>query len=194
MLWRKRPREPARGQQGASKGPARGQQQEASKRPALAGCSGEMLWRNALAGVLWPGALAGCSGGEASKRPAKASKRPTRGQRRPGRGPKWGRPHEIPKPMKNKHFHEENSASLLRNRFYRQIFVGKLEASKKPRPARGQEEDSKRPARSQQDAKRRPTRTQQQARKRPARGQLWRDALAGCSAGEASKRRGRGPK
>ena len=81
-----------------------------------------------------------------------ASKKPARGQqeaKRPGRGPKWGGPHETPKPLKTSHFHEENSLILraCENRFSREIFVGKLVASKKP--ARGQQEASKRPARGQ---------------------------------------------
>ena len=32
--------------------------------------------------------------------------------KRPGKGPKWGGPHETPKPLKNSHFHEENSPIL----------------------------------------------------------------------------------
>ena len=57
---------------------------------------------------------------EAGKRPGRgqqeASKKLARGQqdasKRPGRGLKWGGPHETPKPLKNKHFHEENSLVL----------------------------------------------------------------------------------
>ena len=56
-------------------------------------------------------------------------------------------------------------ASLPKNRFSREILVGKLEASK--RPAKGQEEASKRPARSQHEASKRPARGQQEARKEP---------------------------
>ena len=59
-------------------------------------------------------------------------------------------------------------ASLPKNRFPREILVGKLEASKKP--ARSQQEASKRPARGE-EASKRPARGQQEASKRPARGQ-----------------------
>ena len=111
-----------------------------------------------------------------ARRQQEASKRPARGQqeasKRPGRGPKWGGPHETPKPLKNSHFHEENSPfsrAFPKNRFSREILVGKLEASKKPE--RGQEEASKRPARGQQEASSKPGRRQQEASKRPARGQ-----------------------
>ena len=69
--------------------------------------------------------------------------------------------------MKNSYFHEEFTvfASLPKNRFSREILVGKLEASKKP--AKGQEEASKKPARSQHEASKRPAK----ASKRPGRGQ-----------------------
>ena len=84
-----------------------------------------------------------------------------------------GGPHETPKPLKNKHFHEENSASFaspLKNGFSRKILVGKLEASKKP--ARGQKPGRRqqRLARGQQEANKKPGRGQQEANKRPARG------------------------
>ena len=57
---------------------------------------------------------------EAGKRPGRgqqeASKKPARGQqdasKRLGRSPKWGGPHETPKPLKSKYFHEENSLVL----------------------------------------------------------------------------------
>ena len=78
---------PARSQQEASKKPARGKQE--ARKPAR----GQQ---------------------DASKRP-EASKRLARGQqeaKRPGRSPKWGGPHETPKPLKNSHFHEENSPIL----------------------------------------------------------------------------------
>ena len=84
-----------------------------AKRGALARCSGGMLWWGA-GRMLWRGALAGCSGG-VLWRDALAGK-PARGQeeasKRPGRGPKWGEPHETPKPLKSKYFHEENSLVL----------------------------------------------------------------------------------
>ena len=76
-------------------------------------------------------------------------------------GPKWRGPHETPKPLKNKYFHEENSrfASLLRNRFSEEILVRKLEASKKPR---GQQEARKKPARGK-EASKKPARGQEEA-------------------------------
>ena len=81
-------------------------EQEASKRPARASKR--------------PAKKPTRSQQEASKRPAKgqqdASKRPARGQqeasKRPGRSPKWGGPHETPKPLKNSYFHAENSPIL----------------------------------------------------------------------------------
>ena len=71
---------------------AQSEDKDFAKRGALAGCSGGVLWRDALAGVLRRAALAGCSGGmiwrgsqqEARKRLARgqqeASKKPARGQ------------------------------------------------------------------------------------------------------------------
>ena len=68
-----------------------------------------------------------------------------------------------------------NFASLVKNPFCREIFLGKLVASK--RPARGQQEASKRPGRGQQKASKRPaasqqdaSKRQQEARKRPQMG------------------------
>ena len=126
---------PARSQQEARK-PARGQQ-EASKKPAR--------------------------GQEASKKPARASKTSARGQqearKRPGRGPQWGGPHETPKPLKNSHFHEENSPfsrAFPKTDFLEKSSWGSL------KPARGQEE-AKKPARSQQEASKRPARGQEEA-------------------------------
>ena len=122
----------------ASKKPARCQE-EASKRPA----SGQQ---------------------EASKKPEAsqqdASKTPARGQeeasKRPGRGPKWGGPHETPKPLKNSHFHEENSP--FSRAFPKTDFLEKSSWG------------SLKPARSQQDVSKRPGRSQQEASKRPGRG------------------------
>ena len=103
------------------------------------------------------------------------------GKRGARKGPQnRGGPHETPKPLKNSYFHEENSPILgaLKNRFSREIFVGKLVASKRParrqqeaskKPTRGQQEASKRPARGQQEASKKPARSQQEASKRPAR-------------------------
>ena len=86
---------PARGQQEASSKPAK-RQQEARKRPG----------RSQQEASKRPAA----SQQEASKKPAKgqeaASKRPARGQEEDQMG---GGPHETPKPLKNSHFHEENS-------------------------------------------------------------------------------------
>ena len=127
--WNKRP---ARGQQEASKKPARGQQ-EASKRPAR--CQ--------------QGPVRGQQ--EASKRPARgeqeARKRPARGQEE---APNTGDPTKHRNHRKTSIFIEFTGfANRLKNRFSREILVGKLEASK--RPARGRQEASKRPARSQQE-------------------------------------------
>ena len=163
---------PARGQQEARKKPARGQQ-EASKKPAA-------------------------SQQDASKTPARgqqeARKKPTRGQqeasKRPGRGPKWGGPHETPKPLKNSHFHEENSPfsrAFPKTDFLEKFSWGSLKPARsqqeaRKRPARGQQEASKRQARSQQQASKTPARRQQEASKRPGRGQQ-----------EGSKRPGEAP-
>ena len=86
--------------------------------------------------------------------------------------------HETPKPLKNSHFHEENSPfsrAFPKTDFLEKSSWGSL------KPARGQQEARKRPARSQQQASKRPARGQQEARKKPARGQE-----------EASKRPARG--
>ena len=87
----------ARGQQEASKRPASSKQQEASKMPR-----GQEASKSRARGQQ-----------EASKQPAsgqqEASKKPARSQqeasKKPRRSPKWGRPHETPKPCTNKHFH-----------------------------------------------------------------------------------------
>ena len=113
---------------------------------------------------------------EASSKPARrqqeASKRPARGQeeasKRPGRGSKWGGPYETPKPLKNSHFHEENSPfsrAFPKTDFLEKSSWGSL------KPARSQQEASRTPAGRQQDASKRPARGQQEASKRPARGQ-----------------------
>ena len=124
----------------ASKKPAR-DQEEASKRPAR-------------------------SQQQASKTPARGqqetSKRPARGQqeaKKPARGPKWGGPHETPKPLKNSHFHEENSPCS--RAFPKTDFLEKSSWG------------SLKPARSQQEASKRPARSQQEARKKPGRGPKW---------------------
>ena len=151
---------PARSQQ-ARKRQARSQQ-EASKRPAR-------------------------SQQQASKTPVRgqqeASKRPARGQqeasKRPGRGPKWGGPHETPKPLKNSHFHEENSPfsrAFPKTDFLEKSSWGRLKPARsqqeaRKRPARGQQEASSKPAGRQQEASKMPARGQQEASKRPARGQ-----------------------
>ena len=128
---------------------------------------------------------------EASKRPGRgqqeARKRPARSQqeasKRPGRGPKWGGPHETPKPLKNSHFHEEKSPfsrAFPKTDFLEKSSWGSLkparsqrqeEASK--RPARGQQEASRKPAASQQDASKTLARREQEASKRPGRGPKW---------------------
>ena len=89
-----------------------------------------------------------------------------------------GGPHETPKPLKNSHFHEENSPfsrAFPKTDFLEKSSWGSLkparsqEASK--RPARSQEEASKRPGRSQQEASKRPALAggQEEAKKRPER-------------------------
>ena len=113
---------------------------------------------------------------EASKKPARgqeeASKTPARRQqeasKKPGRGPKWGGPHETPKPLKNSNFHEENSPfsrAFPKTDFLEKSSWGSL------KPARSQQEARKKPARGQQDASKTlgktPARGQQEARKRP---------------------------
>ena len=150
-------KKPARGQEEASKRPARGQQ-EASKRLARSQ--------------------------QEAKKPARSPQGPARGQqeasKRPGRSPKWGGPHETPKPLKNSHFHEENSPfsrAFPKTDFLEKSSWGRL------KPARSQQEARKRPARGQQEASSKPAGRQQDASKMPARGQQ-----------EASKRPGRGPK
>ena len=130
---------------------------------------------------------------EASKTPARTSKKPARGQeeasKRPARGPKWGGPHETPKPLKNSHFHEENSpfsrafpkTDFLEKSLWGNLKPARCEQEASKRPARSQQEASKqqqaskRPARGQQEAGKRPGRGQQEARKRPARGPKWGD-------------------
>ena len=123
---------------------------------------------------------------EASKKPARgqeeASKTPARrhqeASKRPGRSPKWGGPHETPKPLKNSYFHEENSPfsrAFPKTDFLEKSSWGSL------KPARSQQEARKRPARYQQDASKRPgmpvrpgsgsARSQEEASKKPARGQ-----------------------
>ena len=166
ILWRG-------SQQEARKRPARGQQ-EARKRPQMGGTprNTETIEKQVFfmerihqfcelfeKPIFWRYALAG--------KPARSQEE---ARKRPGRGPKWGGPHETPKPLKNKHFHEENFTSFgssLKNRFSREILVGKLEASKKPR---GRQEARKRTARGQQEASKRPARRQQEARKRSQMG------------------------
>ena len=124
---------------------------------------------------------------EARQKPTRsqqdASKTPARGQqeasKRPGRGPKWGGPHETPKPLKNSHFHEENSPfsrAFPKTDFLEKSSWGSLKPARsqqeaRKRPARGQQAASKRPGRSQQEASKTPARRQQEASKRPARGQ-----------------------
>ena len=145
---------PARSQQEASKTPARGQQ-EASSKPAR---SQQQASRTLARGQE-----------EASKRP--------------GRGPKWGEPHETPKPLKNSHFHEENSPfsrAFPKTDFLEKSSWGSLKPARnqqeaRKRPARGQQEASKRPARSQQQASRTLARGQEEASKRPGRGPKWRN-------------------
>ena len=154
-------KKPARSQQEASKRPARGQQ-EASSKPA--------------------------------RRQQEASKRPARGQeeasKRPGEAPNRGGPHETPKPLKNSHFHEENSPfsrAFPKTDFLEKSSWGSL------KPARSQQEASKRPARGQQEASKRPARGQQEASKRLARGQEETSKRPGRGQQEASKRRGEAP-
>ena len=99
---------------------------------------------------------------EASKRPARgqqeASKKPARGRQeasnKPARGqteaPNRGDPTKQPKPLKNKHFHEETSPvlrALRKTDFLEKSSWGSLKLAKTKRQARGQEEDSKRPGR-----------------------------------------------
>ena len=105
---------------------------------------------------------------------------------RSAEAPNWGKPHETPKPLKNSHFHEENSPILraMGKTDFLEKFRGEAcshqEANKRPakgqheaskRPARGQDEASKRSARGQQEASKRLARDQQEASKRPTRGQ-----------------------
>ena len=138
---------------------------------------------------------------------------PARGQqeasKRPGRGTKWGGPYEIPKPLKNKYFHEEKSpvlGALWKTDFLEKSSWGSLKLARSQeagnRQARGQQEASKRPTRSQQDASKRPTRgqeaskkpgrSQQEASKKLGRGQQdARERPARCQ-GEARKRPARG--
>ena len=115
---------------------------------------------------------------EASKKPARGRQEASKARKRPQMG---GTPRNTETIEKQVFSCREftSFASPLKNRFSKEIFVGKLEVSKKPRgqqeaskrPARGQQEASKRPARGQQEASKRPARGQQEASKRPARRQ-----------------------
>ena len=178
---------PGRGQQEASKRPARSQQQ-ASETPAR---SQQEARKRPARGQQEASSKPARRQQEASKTPTRgqqeASKRPGRSQQEARRGPKWGGPHETPKPLKNSHFHEENSPfsrAFPKTDFLEKSSLGSLKPARsqqeaRKRPARGQQEASKKPAASQQDASKKPAASQQNASKRPARGQE-----------EASKRRG----
>ena len=162
-------KKPARGQEEARKKPARGQQ-EASKKPAApqqdASKKPEASQQDASKrpGMpVRPGSGSARGQEEASRSQQEASKKP-------GRGPKWGGPHETPKPLKNSYFHEENSPfsrAFPKTDFLEKSSWGSL------KPARSQQEASKRPARSQKQASKKPEASQQDASKRPGRCPKW---------------------
>ena len=107
-------------------------------------------------------------------------------------------PHETPKPLKNSHFHEENSPfsrAFPKTDFLEKSSWGSLKPARsqqeaRKRPARSQQQASKTPARGQQEARSKPARRQQEASKRPAEA----SKTPARSQQEASKKPGRGPK
>ena len=141
-------KKPARGQQEASKRPARSQQ-HASKTPAR---SQKQAGNTPARGQECP-FVQDLVQEDARKRLAEASKKP-------GRGPKREGPHETPKPLKNSHFHEENS--LFSRAFPKTDFLEKSSWGSL-KPARSQQEASKKLEASQQEASKRPARSQEEA-------------------------------